>query len=129
MGQAQGIVFEEADAGMAQSAPHALGAVRLHAGEGTVPPIVVPEDGKGAERRFEDRERLRPLLRHNRAGDEVMPAGKIPEEHGEIGVKRVGDFRDFADARRRHPRLAGMDVGDNAIFRRRSAGQVAGSTV
>ena len=80
-----------------------------------LPPVVVAEHGMHAERRFETAERTRPFgVRHGFGVAGNADAGDVvAEQEHAIGSERV-DVRDDAfDARHVHPRLAGVQIGDD----------------
>ena len=51
--------------------------------------------------------------RRNSVKAKALHAGhEVAEEDDEVGLQAVGDVDDLLDARQRHPRIAGVDIGD-----------------
>ena len=65
------------------------------------------------ERRLQVAQRIRPLSRVDTAAAPEMAGNKITQHHDQIGTERVGVPDDAADPLRRHPRPAGVDIGDD----------------
>ena len=84
------MVFENVDTGRTQGAAHAFGAVGGHPGQGAMPPVVIAENRVDAERRFQNRESLAPVIGHHRAGDKPVAARKIAKEKDDVGGKVIG---------------------------------------
>ena len=108
-------IFQHLDPDPFERTPH-LGRTAGHAGQGTMPPVVVAQDRIDAERRPQHRERLSPVLGQNRTGDDLVPGVVVAEQQDQIGLHGVHTQRDGPDPLRGHPGFASMDVGDDGDF-------------
>ena len=125
LGEAQGLIFKDRNPSRGERPAHAQRVIGRFGGYGGKPPVVIPENGIDAERRFETGELLRPSARRHIARNERMRAYKIAEQHRQVRPLSVGEIDDLADALFRHPRIACVDVGDD----RDSELKVVGPTV
>ncbi len=116
-----GFVLEHPDADAVQGPRHLVRAAR-HAGNGTVPPIVVAEHRIGPERSLQHRKRIGPGGRHHGTRHDPVPRVEVAEQDDQVRRQGVGLLGDAPDAFRRHPGFTGMDVGDDADPQRQALG-------
>ena len=123
--QADRLVVEDADARARQglTGDGRAGATCLC--RTILPPIVIAEDGEGAQRCPEAAEFGRPFGGLDGASDEVLPGDVVAEEHRQVAAERIGGLDDPGDAGSTHPRLAGMDVGQRHDAELQPGGPVA----
>ena len=103
--QAHHVVFHQRMSLAAKAPPHAVDVV---------PPVVIADDAVDAERRRQVGERPAPFGRRHHRGAEASQAGDVvaEEQRSTSGSRLLATDDDLGDARQRHPRIAGMDVGD-----------------
>ena len=112
LGQTPSIVFINRNAGRFERAPgdDRSPAFPLHGL--VVPPIVIAENRMHAERGLQAGEHRRPFIGWNEAGNVPNAGDVIPEQDDHVRIERIGAFDDGRNALKRHPGIAGMDVGD-----------------
>ena len=74
---------------------------------------MISEDRVHAERRLQSREHRRPFAGRDEARHVAMAGHVVAEHDDDIGVKRVGALDDRLDVIQRHPRIAGVYIGDD----------------
>ncbi len=114
------IVFENRNVDAVQRFTNADRAVAAHARQWTMPPIVIAENRIDAERRLENPQRLGPLIGKHGSGDEIMPGVEIAQNDRDVGLQRIGELANIADAPDRHPRLASVNIGNDGDLERKS---------
>ena len=73
---------------------------------------MIAENGVHTERRPEARERARPFRRRDRAAHEAVVSHIVAEQQDQVRRQCVRVDDDPLDALEVHPRLAGVDIGD-----------------